>query len=280
MNDFRASLIALAIQGAFIFVGLSVLLGKIYFQSYLQYLGITWADVNPQILDYSTVSPRVTIVGIGYAIGIPFIYWITSNMSVKDPGHWWVAGIGLAIQVVFTALIILIPLISKGQAFGSGAEAILYVFLGTWAILGALIGGRGLGSAIITLGKPDGTKHSSPRGRAIAEALRPISSALLPIIAGFTIMFITLSYARLAGIEDAKFVMSEYGPNAAVEFKASSSQPNLRDCYSTEKKCTFKVVFIGEKLIYLHPRTQSTDSNLREVIAIPIQDIQSIRYLK
>lgn len=64
-------------------VALSTLLGRIYFLRHFETLGIPASDVHHNIIDYSVISPGVTIFGVGALIVTAVFVWWRSQAELK-----------------------------------------------------------------------------------------------------------------------------------------------------------------------------------------------------
>ena len=87
---------ALLGAGVSIFVGLSVLMGRIYFQKYAEILGILESDFRLTAIDYALFSPDVTIVALGMAALTAACLWglIWSHDRISWNGRYIIGGGG------------------------------------------------------------------------------------------------------------------------------------------------------------------------------------------
>ena len=68
MRDDNAGYFGIMAQSFAVFVAISILLGRVYHLTYLETLGIPSSEVRLNVVDYSVLSPDVTILGVGIAI--------------------------------------------------------------------------------------------------------------------------------------------------------------------------------------------------------------------
>ena len=252
-------------------MALSVLLGRVYFQSYLQTLGIPISDVNIHILDYSIIAPRVTIMGVGIAVGVPSVFLALMFSPSTRSRNWRMVLTGLVAAVLIWGGLRFFPIPPESQAFGSGVRAIAEALLITLMLGSSAIVGKGLG-------RVESTTDSSDSDEAAASlTYQSILRALLPLLVVFIILIQTLVYASESGTVDANATKSE-APEARINFRESASQRISGVCSNQSDECAFRVILIGDDFIYLIPAASNASPDLHALYAFPISDIQHIAY--
>ena len=84
-----------------------------------------------------------------------------------------------------------------------------------------------------------------------------------------------LTYSSESGRADAKYLLSN-APTARVEFNRSSAGHAV--CFQESISCSFRVVLLGDKFVYLLPIAPESLRAHERLYAIPIQDIKLIVY--
>ncbi len=85
MNDRNVGHLGTMVQSFAIFVAISILLGRIYVLTYFETLGIPTSEAHLNVVEYSVLSPDVTILGVGIATILPIFLWATKYLtSSKD----------------------------------------------------------------------------------------------------------------------------------------------------------------------------------------------------
>lgn len=115
-------LLGMAVQGAIIFVGVSVLFGRVYFLRFYSLLGVPDAEIEVSPLDYATMSPDVAIVSVALAITLPVAIAVQAavfggRVKPLDSGTWGVITIALIIASVVSAVGFLLVLLSFESIF-------------------------------------------------------------------------------------------------------------------------------------------------------------------
>ena len=260
----RFGYLGLVAQSFALFVGLSILLGRVYFQSYVDALGIPLSEANLNVIDYSVVATRVTILGIA----IPVIYFVINVFgSINRPSEWHISNIGTGVLcIAFAAAYLLIIDKPEEQAFASGRES-LYVAL--------MYGLSAAGGSIIVSGIPrdSGTSERGSGEFNYRRVIAPLFYVFLAVI----VLGYSLGYASDAGRIDASHTLEE-SRRARLEF--ATSGPGLVDeaCLQETQECYFKVVLIGDEFVYLLPDDAGNSPSSENLYAIPIYDVSMIAY--
>ena len=270
MNNIRANYVAMLVQVLVIFVGLSVLLGRVYFQSYMHALGIPVSEASISVVEYSIIAPRVTILGIGIAIGVPLIYWAAFTSPPVSRFDWRLVVGGLIVWAIPTGFFEYFPVPPEEQAFGIGIRAAAEVVLIIISFIGAIVVGKGL--------TPSGLSRRSGEGTDDEFSfLKTILTSLVPLIAAFVIITQTVTYASEAGIVDANFTLLN-APNASIEFSSPQASGSQDTGLSERDESNFRVIFIGSEFIYIRSTESSSLSNLETLYALPLHEIKNISY--
>ena len=256
-------------QSFAMFVGLSILFGRVYFQSYIDNLGLPLSEANLNVVDYSVVATRVTLVGIA----IPVIYFVFNLFGPIGRTSEWKKSI-IAMGVLFIALpmvyVLLIADTREEQAFDPGVEALLFALM-----LGiASAGGRIIASGIPrTISSSSGSTEGSVGGLNFRYVTLSLAYVFLAVYA----LIYSLDYSYDAGKIDANHTLME-APRAQLEFTTSSSELMDEVCSQGSQECYFRVVRIGDKFVYLLPEDTGNSSNAGRLYAVPTYDIRMIAY--
>ena len=128
-------------QSLALFVGMSILLGRVYSVSHFNFLGIPLSELNLNVIDYSVVATRVTIMGIAVPVVIAIIYLFARIRRSKgwDKFNFFAGVVLIALSVL---MVWLLPGEEDQQAFGTGREVLLLALMfGIAAAGGLLVGG-------------------------------------------------------------------------------------------------------------------------------------------
>ncbi len=110
MNNLNVSPVGIVVQSFAAFVGLSVLLGRIYFLAYYEAIGIPPSLTEINLLDYSIISPDVTILGISVVIVVGAIYTVlTRYVAPTGTLDWERVAIGVCIALAGISTTVFIP---------------------------------------------------------------------------------------------------------------------------------------------------------------------------
>ncbi len=262
-----ANLSILLIQSSTIFVAFSILLGRIYFLKYYRTLGIPTSEVRLNILDYSVISPDVTILGVGIATLWAVHTWATrrhrSSGNRRENILYGIVLVGVGIALPFL-----------GNLFGDGPEpglGISAIERGLSLVI-SMYGGTFIGAAIAVGPRDD-------KDRALARQVAPLFYSLITIVFLLLILGNTSRYAE----SDAERLLSE-APQAKVQFTSSSPHNSQVGGTDVEEDGlsfpNFKVVLIGDRFIYFHPTDLKRAQGDPMLYAIPMADIVSITYLQ
>ena len=271
MNNPTFGLLGLVIQSFAIFVALSTVLGRIYFQSYFQTLGIPTSEVRLSVTDYAIFSPDTTVLGIGIAIAAAVLWWVRPDSSTTWQRNRIVTGailslVGLGLSALSMAL------------FSTVDSRILRAGLfGAWMLVPLILSATG--GMVITSGSPSQTGDATE----VAQKRRELRIFLPIIIIIFVVglIIIASSYAILIGRLDAESTLQQ-APPANIEFSSSdpSSLVSLDSdrCSEDSLSCNFRVILIGDKFVYLSPMESDLIEG-RRLYAFPVTDIAGISYM-
>ena len=269
------------LQSSFAFVGLSILLGRMYFLNYFETLGIPTSEVSHNITDYSVIAPFVTLTGL-LVVSVPTIIFLgfppfQNEFRNSSRTIWgFISVLAGGLFIVLAALIL--------REGGIIANVQLSLYLSFLALVFASLGG-----ALVLSGEPRLTTSSSESAEGWTGALSlgiPILKTGAIIIAALSYVFVaTILLVRIHAVDDAQRLLMS-APRAIVEL-ADSEQSNSWDegeC-SSEEKCVYRVILIGDHFVYLGSSSQestsiSDSSKVTTVYAVPIKDVSYFTYLK
>ena len=273
MNNIGVGYTGIVVQGFAIFVAISILLGRIYFQAYLWTLGIPLTEVRLNAIDYSVVSPDVTILGVGVAILSLFFWWYVTTWSLPSAERSWLKiaiGIGLTVA---------------GSLIGIGLN---FVMLRAESLEAFRLGVFGLASLLpMAVSAAGGACFASGflvRGGKNFGAtfnLTDILVPILPIVIGIALVFMSIVDSVMFGRLDARNTLLN-APQAKIEFvsdRLDHLHSNYDECHGDSFACEFQVILIGDNFVYLSPVNSKQPQEEELLIAVPIGDIASISYV-
>ena len=276
------------LQSSFAFVGLSILLGRLYALTYFRELGIPTSEVAYNVMDYSIIAPFVTLSGL-LVVSVPTIIFLGFPPFQSETRNSSRTTWGLITGFIGALILILTIFVLEGD--GIFENITLPTFLSPLPIFLSFVTliFSALGGALALSGQPRFSISSSKIGEGWTGAL----SLGMPILKTGTIMTLALMYVFMATILlvignaeiGAQRTLSE-APRAMVVLADSeqSNSWNEGECSSAEE-CGYAVILIGDHFVYLASNSkESTDmsdsSKMSTVYAVPIKDIAYFKYLK
>lgn len=175
-------LLGMAVQGVIIFVGVSILFGRVYFLRFYSFLGVPYAEIENSPLDYAIMSPDVAIVSVGLAIALPAAVAVQAAIiggRVEPLGRktWAIISIGL----ILASAVSMIGFVFVINSFGS-------VFVGVRGTLTALpivflLGAASIGTFPVRPAQPVSTQVIGYIGMVAALGLSVFMVLLFPLVA-------------------------------------------------------------------------------------------------
>jgi hypothetical protein len=245
-------LVRATIQSTALFVGISVIFGRVYFSQYLEYLNVPSTAVRLNLLEYAVISPNVAIVSVSLAVAIPIAAVNVLRLGRVGLGTnvqgRVVTGGGLDHEKVYFGIALLAAaswLISKylSVLLNFGLWEGLEGFLTAISALGAILGY----SSVLA-----GEKQS--RWQMVAFVERRIRSAplltffLLCILVFLLLIAITADFAR--SDSDATLVSS---PTGVLHLQPDHIPSELVDHSNPSGKTSVpvKILLITEDLVFV-----------------------------
>ena len=261
----------LVAQSSVTFVGISIILGRVYFQSYFDTLGIPHSAVSLKVTDYSIIEPQVTLMGIIMAIYVPiFFLFFMSLQTVQrfSRPRLYIGGI-----LILAPLFIAVGVPAFQVVFFAQLAAVFSIPLGG-SMMATAISFQSSNSAS-TEGKvieSDSKLRLSPRGIAAAFLLFAV------VVVGFSV---TKNYSSALAELKARLTLQE-APIANLEFKPDAQwlTHGIEECSEEDSRdCVFKIILIGDRFIYLSPVSNNTESSVSGLYAVPVSDVRYIHFL-
>ena len=244
MNHSGTGYAGIIIQGFAIFVAISILLGRIYFLTYLGTLGIPSTEIRLNAIDYSVMSPDVTILGVGVAILSVFFWWyintIVPTLSAERNRVRIAIGIGLIIvgTLIGTGLNLVMLRAESLQAFRQGVFGLASLFPMVLSATGA--------TTVATGFLVRGGKNSEVGGSKNNEATFNLGDILMPILSigvGISLVFMSITDSVMIGRLDARNTLLN-APQAKIEFVSDRPEylrSNYDNCHGDPFACEFQV---------------------------------------
>lgn len=268
------------LQSLFIFVGLSIYIGKVYFDAYLSTLGIPKSEVNLTVTDYAIVSPTTSLIAI-------LVTLMASIFFLTLPSR---EGQGIKVNRIIVGLLLYLPgaalvVIATNAARMESAFSVVHFSLAIAAVFLIPFGG-----ALVISGLPHGlieTKQVSEESSrsALHVDVTRLLAGLIVITSAFYVL-ISISSLTTKDAELDGFRTLKEAPRVHIEVSNSISGQAYRadDCYLEKDTCAFRVVLIGDHFIYLVADTPDLASivdsgDVPAKYAIPIEEVSNIAYL-
>lgn len=259
MNLQLTSTASIFAQGLAILVGVSILLGRIYSLTFYEVLGIPISEAHLDAIDYSIVSPDVTILGIGIAILLVASYWLKDFFTLSEDWDRARVVVGAGFFVSSIILAVVSPQLQVFSYAGvSGVITLLAVGLGV--VTGpTLVSGLPLADKTASIDSDCSKK--SPTDPSRMSRKRELMRLLLLVVAAVVVVYTTIvAITSTVGIaeRDARNALL-HAPLADVRFSSSQADDG-----------SFGVVLIGDELTYL--------ASEGRLYAFPTRDVSSIAY--
>lgn len=262
MNGISVSHIAAIVQGFVVFVAIATLMGRAYFITYMETLGIPNSEMRLHPSDYAAVSPDVAIYAVGLSTIAAVYLWSNSwqGIALNPPSARLVIGAGLGL----CALALILYIIEFAWRFDNLNPGIYaLVTLSPTAVL--LTGGILLRMGLLTFSRV-----------ALRIAIMPV----LGIILLCTVMWMSILFSSHYGEFDALRTVL-VAPVAKIELDSSAEryepQCSLGEYDQDYRHRYFKVILIGDRFVYLRPiQPKSPEEHL---CALPIAAVRSILYI-
>ena len=290
LNGRYFRLTAIIFQSFAAFVGLSILLGRMYSLTYFETLGIIPSTIDINVIGYSIVSPDVTIAGIGTVIAVSSLvmYWLRGLGSPLDlDQQTWDVG-RLALGLVLVAFAILIHIVASFSSITMLAPRGSIGILLTLRIFLSLYGGVVLATSMPTTKMDSKTAFSDENARNdVSETLGLLhkKKELLELALGAWIALLIIinaiglfTYAGWLGRVDAKQAII-HAPQASIEF-ITSREPATSDamnCSPESSNCNAGIVYISDSFVYVRIEQHPSLGDYR-LYALPVGSIASINY--
>ena len=286
MLSSKLNILAFVSTSLIVLVWVSLLLGRLYYQSYIETLGLPPSESQLPLMDYALISPNVTTLGVGLFVSVAIVIVVALSVRIsrkKSGGSSIAYALVSVIFVVLPVLVMwLVPreviLDLTGPLF-SAILLVLYFLFGSMSLLlyaFAILSTPPIGGSSV---------QRSVFGIPIPEDLPRIMGRVFTIfLAAFLIVavfILCVMYARAFGVTDACNVLKN-AKVANVMFE--SSDYNERLCDTTGDYCKLKVPLIGDRFIYLlDPDMKVCDdapgSKPPRLDAIPLEDVRIISYI-
>ena len=286
MLSSKLNILALVSTSLIVLVWVSLLLGRLYYQSYIETLGLPPSESQLPLMDYALISPNVTTLGVGLfvSVAIVIVVALSVRISRKKSGGQSIAY--ALVSVIFVVLPVLVMMFVPREVILDLTGPLFFAIL---LVLYFLFGSMSLLLYVFAiLSTPPSYSASVQRsvfGIPIPEDLpRIMGRAFTIFLAAFLIVavfILCVMYARAFGVTDARNVLKN-AKVANVMFE--SSDYNERLCDATDDYCKLKVPLIGDRFIYLlDPDMKVCDdapgSKPPRLHAIPLEDVRIISYI-
>lgn len=259
--------IGIVVQSFAVFVAISTLLGRIYSLTFYETLGIPKSEINLKVLDYSVVSPEVTIFGVGFSLIMAAFLWSDWQQALDRYSRRCRVLVGLLLIILGICLQVFAIILLSRQA---KIDLMYFTVVTLITVIFLLSGLIACGSGV-----SPGAREND-QDNALRKAIVPLIVIVIVIFAVWS----TSMYSSTIGEVDARITQAT-APQARVVLVSSSSDDFLRnvsgECVADSIDCYFRVILTSDRFVYLQPL--DPDSSEKRLYAIPITDIASIEYL-
>ena len=259
--------LGIIVQSFAVFVAISILLGRIYSESYFGVLGIPTSEIRLSVTDYAVVSPEVTVVGIGLSAILAIIFMSNISSVLNAVSRWaifWSGSVILALGVGITIWIV------NFLPQQHGLNSLQIVILALWPIALMSFGAVMLGSIL------DSFVLGNPQNRSLWKLMTPLMALLYISV----FLWLSSQFAYDLGETKARVTWAT-APLASIGLASPSAygalEAGLDECSADLLGCRFRVILIGDKFVYLRPL--NTESLEERLFAVPVGDIASITYV-
>ena len=270
MNDRSVGHLGTIVQSFAVFVAISILLGRIYFLTYLETLGIPTSEARLNVVDYSVLSPDVTILGVGLALLSTVFLW-AYKFPTSSTG--W-RSTRIVIGIVLSIMGILLGRADFLHALHSGFFGFALLLALALSAAGGLTFASGITSS-------DSSRNSGNDSGEPFDNIRTFIPIVLITFIGLSLVLVALTYSVRIGRLDARNTLLD-AQQANIEFTslgAPNGLPYESDtCQNDSSSCAFKVILIGDEFIYLRPVDSGPSPEEQRLYAFPVKDIASIAY--
>ena len=270
--------ISIVLQSFTVFVALSILLGRVYYLTYYEFLGIPTPEGSLNAIDYAIISPDVTAFSIGTSGLFGLYLWARNTLIFPQQVLRHRVLFAICILIV-SWLIIIVDMDLVSEPFPNSGIAGIFPnvpgMYGLWVVLPLAIQTVGLALLHSSDGENEDTEATKPR-TANSKGLR----LLFIVVAVAVLVYNVLIISAFGAISAGTAIQS--APEALVEFK-SPALYSLRQedaCVNTEDNCVFKVVLTNNHFVYLRPVDAGPSLTKQLWLAIPINDISKVIYLR
>ena len=275
MNDSLRNTSIILVQGSTIFVALSIVLGRIYFLTYYKTLGIPVSEISLSTIDYSVISPDVTVFGIGLSAFIGFSLWARRLLLLSATFQWrmilWAVAFVVAGFLVGLLDDVLLRVPSQNLVVPGMTGLLKLLLVAFSATAGILL--------VIGIGRG---KDTSSSGYSTPNV---IVVYLVIIMTGFLVILQVLTISSQLARIDATLALQS-APEATVELRSPTStylthtgNGQASDCSENLDICSFRVILIADRFVYLQPIDSESSPGKRSLSAIAVDDISRIVYL-
>ena len=286
MLSSKLNMLPLVSTSLVVLVWVSLLLGRIYYQSYIETLGLPRSESQLPLMDYALISANVTTLGVGLFVSVAIVIVVALSVRISRKKNW---GPSIAYAFVSIGFVVLPAIAMKfvprefildlTEPLFPAILLVLYFLLVLMSLLLYVF-------AILSTPTSDGSSvQRSVFGKPVPEDLpRIMWRAFTIFLAAFLIVMVFIfcvMYARAFGVTDADNVLQ----NAKVAYVVfENSDYNERLCDTTGDNCKLKVPLIGDRLIYLlefdvKVCDDAPGSKPPRLHAIPLEDVRIISYI-
>ena len=273
-----------------VLVWVSLLLGRLYYQSFIETLGLPPSESQLPLLDYALISPNVTTLAVGLFVSVAIVTIAALSVRTSRVDSWEQKKSYAAFSLLLALWPFLFVLLNsfKPDTVASILKLVgplvLEIFLVIY-FLTFMLSLLYYALAIPSIPPIGGSSEKrSFFGLSISERLsRNVGRFSFIFLAGVLIVgvfILCVMYARAFGVTDARNVLND-AKVAKVVFE--SSDYNERLCDVPGDHCKLKVPFVGDRLIYfLDPIADACNgtpiSEPPRLHAIPLEDVRIISY--
>ena len=273
-NNLR--IVSILFQGSVAFVGLSIFLGRTYFITYFDTLGIPTTDVSHNVTEYSIIAATVPLISI-LVVSMPVIAFLAFEPMQDKKASLPKIVFGAAVATLAGLAILLFPHSPGATGWARQLPEFLNFFgLGFVPL--------GVAQALNGLSFQTAENHRGWKA-ALSIGTPALTTGVVILLTVILVLFAAFNLTQLGAEAAARKALME-APRAHVELKQSAQSliNDIEGCPSEAGECVYKVILIGDHFVYLVSERQESPSEsdssvLQTRYAVPASDISYFTYL-
>lgn len=270
--------VGIVIQSFAFFAAIATFLGRIYYLSYYETIGIPNSEVRLSVFEYAVISPNITLLGIAMSAltGIYLWRFWPLRLSTTWSKHRILVGIGL-VAISFVTLLLSDEIVRQLPR-NSG-------LLGLWVVVvvALVVGGMNLFISGIRLAAArTAYVRSAFPNTFVRLNINRWSVVITSLGIVITAVYFMTTIATTFGESDGRIAL-QTAPQASVGLRTINARDLVQEpaetCNGDTGGCQFRVILIGDRFAYLQPVNKEKTVEEQALYAVPIDDIEWMVYV-